>query len=113
MAAEPELEPIVLVAASWRPVKDRVVARQELDPAPTTSCSARATRPAAQSTRRSRTTSTASLDEELASALKELRGRARAAIRVEAVVFLDADPWQLASLARQLVAQPRVLLLAR
>ena len=34
MAADPELEPIVLVAAFRRPVKDRVVAHQELEPTP-------------------------------------------------------------------------------
>src|SRR5687768_4529834 len=34
MAADPELEPIVLVAAFRRPVKDRVVAHEELEPTP-------------------------------------------------------------------------------
>ena len=34
VAAEPELEPIVLVAALRRSVEDRVVAHQELEPAP-------------------------------------------------------------------------------
>src|SRR6266566_9736941 len=34
MAANPELEPIGLVATFRRPVKDRVVAHQELDPTP-------------------------------------------------------------------------------
>ena len=52
------------------------------------------------------------VDEQLAAAVEELRQRARAVVGVEAVVLLDADPRQLASLARQLVAQPRVLLLA-
>src|ERR1700675_415376 len=34
MAADPELEPLVLVAAFRRPVKDRVVAHEELESAP-------------------------------------------------------------------------------
>src|SRR3989442_14308031 len=34
VAADPELEPIGLVATFRRPVKDRVVAHQELDPTP-------------------------------------------------------------------------------
>src|SRR5262244_2297420 len=33
VAADPELEPVALVAAFRRPVEDRVVAHQELDPA--------------------------------------------------------------------------------
>jgi hypothetical protein len=34
VAADPELEPIVLVAAFRRPVKDRVVAHEKLKPTP-------------------------------------------------------------------------------
>ena len=52
------------------------------------------------------------VDEQLTAAVKELRERPRAVVGVEAVLLLDADPRQLASLARQLVAQSRVLLLA-
>ena len=52
------------------------------------------------------------VDEQLTAAIEQLRERARAVVGVEAVLLLDADPRQLASLARQLVAQPRVLLLA-
>src|SRR5215475_1168027 len=33
VAADPELEPVALVAAVRRPVEDRIVAHQELDPA--------------------------------------------------------------------------------
>src|SRR6185503_8917209 len=33
VAADPELEPVALVAALRRPVEDRVIAHQELDPA--------------------------------------------------------------------------------
>ena len=52
------------------------------------------------------------VDDQLTSAIEKLGKRARAVVGVEPVVLLDGDPWQLASLARQLVAQPRVLLLA-
>jgi hypothetical protein len=52
------------------------------------------------------------VDEELTSAIKEVRERAGAVVGVEAVLLLDADPRQLAALARQLIAEPRVLLLA-
>ena len=52
------------------------------------------------------------VDDQLTSAIEKLRKRARAVVGVEPVVLLDANPRQLASLARQLVAQPRVLLLA-
>src|SRR5713226_9342214 len=52
------------------------------------------------------------VDEQLTAAIKELRKHARAVLGVEAVLLLDTGPWQLASLARQLVAQPGVLLLA-
>ena len=52
------------------------------------------------------------VDDQLTSAIEELGKRARAVVGVEPVVLLDRNPRQLASLASQLVAQPRVLLLA-
>jgi len=52
------------------------------------------------------------VDEQLTAALKKLRQGARAVVGFEAVLLLDTDPRQLASLARQLVAQSRVFLLA-
>jgi hypothetical protein len=52
------------------------------------------------------------VDDELAAAVEELHERSPTVVGVEPVVLLDADPGQLAPLARQLVALPRVILLA-
>jgi hypothetical protein len=52
------------------------------------------------------------VDEELTSAIEELRERARAVVGVEAVVLLHRHPRQVASLAREFVPHSRVLLLA-
>jgi hypothetical protein len=51
------------------------------------------------------------VDEQLAAAAEQLRQRARAAVGLEAVLLLDANPRQLAPLPCQLVTQAGVLLL--
>jgi hypothetical protein len=52
------------------------------------------------------------VDEQLAAAVEQLIERLLAVVRVEAVFLLHTYPGQLASLPRQLVPKPRVLLLA-
>src|SRR5262245_63762370 len=51
-------------------------------------------------------------DEQLGAPVEELVQRPLALVRVEAVLLLDANPGKFASLARELVADPRVPLLA-
>ena len=50
------------------------------------------------------------IDEQLGAAVEQLRQRARAFVRLEAVLLLDANPGQLAPLPGQLVTQAGVLL---
>jgi hypothetical protein len=51
------------------------------------------------------------VDEQLAAAVEELSQRTRAGFGVEPVVLLDPDPGQLAPPARELIPEPRMLLL--
>src|ERR671930_41358 len=52
------------------------------------------------------------VDEQLGSPVEQLDERLLTVVRVEAVLLLHPHPWQLASLLRELVAEPGVLLLA-
>ncbi len=52
------------------------------------------------------------VDEQLGATVEELRQRPRALVGVEPVLLLHRHPRQLAPLAGDLVAEPRVLLLA-
>jgi hypothetical protein len=52
------------------------------------------------------------VDQKLGPAVEELGQGPRPVIRVESVLLLDRDPRQLATLSRQLVRHPGVLLLA-
>jgi hypothetical protein len=52
------------------------------------------------------------IDQQLGASLEQLAEGLLALVGVEAVVLLHSHPGQLASLARELVAQPGVLLLA-
>src|SRR5439155_16807202 len=51
------------------------------------------------------------VDEQLTAAVEQVRKRARAVVGVEAVLLLESNPRQLASLPRQLVTHAGVLLL--
>src|SRR5207247_8399813 len=51
------------------------------------------------------------VDEQLRPPSEQIGERSAAFVRLEAVVLLDADPRELLSLSRQLVATPRQLLL--
>src|SRR6478752_271709 len=53
------------------------------------------------------------IDEQLAAAVEELRQCARAFVRFEAVLLLDANPGQLAPLPGQLVTKAGVIFFAR
>src|SRR4029453_10044257 len=52
------------------------------------------------------------VDEQLGSSVKQLGERPLAVVRIEAVLLLHPHPGQLASLQRELIAEPGVLLLA-
>ena len=52
------------------------------------------------------------IDEQLGSPVKQVAERPLTVVGVEAVVLLDGNPGQLASLLRQLVPKPGVLLFA-
>jgi hypothetical protein len=52
------------------------------------------------------------VDEQLGSPVEELEERLLTVVRVEAVLLLHRHPGQLASLPRELVAEPGVLLFA-
>jgi hypothetical protein len=49
------------------------------------------------------------VDEQLGPPVEQLDERLLAFVRVEVVLLLDRDPGKLASLLRELVAEPRVL----
>jgi hypothetical protein len=53
------------------------------------------------------------LHQELAAAFKQVGERSPALLRIEQIVLLQAHPRQRAALARDLVAEPRQLLLVR
>jgi hypothetical protein len=52
------------------------------------------------------------VDEQLRSSVEQLGERLLAVVGIEAVLLLHPHPWQLASLPRELIAEPGVLLLA-
>jgi hypothetical protein len=52
------------------------------------------------------------VDDELPAAVEQLRERSFAVFGVEAIFLLERDPGKLAALLRDVVAEPRVLLLA-
>src|SRR5262245_13263610 len=52
------------------------------------------------------------VDDQLPAAVEQLRQRAFAVLGVQAILLLERDPWELAALLGNVVAEPRELLLA-